>query len=242
MKLKKVASLALVGAMAVSMLAGCGDKNTSNGTTNPDNGVEVAPTSVVVDVFNKEQNPNKVTVEFTADSDFEKAVAAVVAEQGFTSTNKAVQIADDVAKMYGVPDAQAKAMSEYGTNGIDTNLGFYKGYLADGTTQSTGKAITDPSKNDGESVTALVTGMAPTGSQSVEAAARVILGNFQTNVLDKLPKTTYTKSMSGDTDYVDYTYTAKICVVETRDDTGAPAYYMACLLTQHVACETTPKV
>ena len=51
MKLKKIASLALAGVMAVSMLAGC-EGGKGNNNNNPDNGQPVITTTPVVDAVN----------------------------------------------------------------------------------------------------------------------------------------------------------------------------------------------
>ena len=66
MKLKKIASLALAGVMAVSMLAGCAGKT---GTT--ENEGTTVTTSAIVDAIDDAQVANKVKVAFTYDSSLE---------------------------------------------------------------------------------------------------------------------------------------------------------------------------
>ncbi len=87
MKLKKIASLALAGLMAVSMLAGCGD-NSSNG-----NGTIVEPgtSSSIVSAFNDGQNKdNKVKISFSSSASLNSDLTSAVKSAGQDAT------ADDV--------------------------------------------------------------------------------------------------------------------------------------------------
>ena len=70
MKLKKIASLALAGIMAVSMLAGCSNGENNNGGNSGDDNTVITPsTTPVVDAVNKGQDvTNDVKITFTADS------------------------------------------------------------------------------------------------------------------------------------------------------------------------------
>ena len=70
MKLKKIASLAMAGVMAVSMLAGCSGTNVDD-----DNDVVVTPSasSIVTAVNNGQSAANAVKVEFTSDSELDAA-------------------------------------------------------------------------------------------------------------------------------------------------------------------------
>ena len=64
MKLKKIASLALAGIMAVSMLAGCKDNpSSSSEPTNP-----VTPVTGAAAIVNNELSKNKENINFTEDS------------------------------------------------------------------------------------------------------------------------------------------------------------------------------
>ena len=78
MKLKKIASLALAGVMAVSMLAGCAGKT---GTTENEGTTVVAGSSIVT-AFNDGQD----TVTFSSDSKMESAVAGAVKANGDATT------------------------------------------------------------------------------------------------------------------------------------------------------------
>ena len=61
MKLKKIASLALAGIMAVSMLAGCSGSSSSNSTEEPD----VTPVTGAAAIVNEELDVNKDKIAFT---------------------------------------------------------------------------------------------------------------------------------------------------------------------------------
>ena len=81
MKLKKIASLALAGVMAVSMLAGC-EGGKGNDNNNPDNGQPVITTTPVVDAVNKGQkSTNAVKIKFTKNDSLDAALAKAL---GFT--------------------------------------------------------------------------------------------------------------------------------------------------------------
>ena len=89
MKLKKIASLALAGIMAVSMLAGCSGK-----TENNENGsVVVTPgSSSIATAFNNGQDAdNKVKVTFTADSKLESQLNQVVKLVGVLTTGDGIE-------------------------------------------------------------------------------------------------------------------------------------------------------
>ena len=91
MKLKKIASLALAGVMAISMLAGCSGK-----TENNENGsVVVTPgSSSIATAFNNGQDAdNKVKVTFTADSKLESQLNQVVKLGGAFTTGDGIESA-----------------------------------------------------------------------------------------------------------------------------------------------------
>ena len=82
MKLKKIASLALVGVMAVSMFAGCSDA--------PVDDNQVITTSPVVSALNDAQDK----VEFSSDSYLTNAMSQVVTKVGTDSTIDADEMAE----------------------------------------------------------------------------------------------------------------------------------------------------
>ena len=76
MKLKKIASLALAGIMAVSMLAGC---NGSNGGNNGSSSSEVTTVSGAAAAINAELDENKELISFSEDSSLDNVVKAYFA-------------------------------------------------------------------------------------------------------------------------------------------------------------------
>ena len=82
MKLKKIASLALAGIMAVSMLAGCNNGSGDKGevVVNP------SDTSIAGVVNNEQSATNKVKVTFTYDSNLENYLKQAIAIKGTGSS------------------------------------------------------------------------------------------------------------------------------------------------------------
>ena len=83
MKLKKIASLALAGIMAVSMLAGCKDGASSNTTDEPD----VAPVTNAAAVVNGELDNNEEKISFTDNTVLADLIANYYKENPIKSTD-----------------------------------------------------------------------------------------------------------------------------------------------------------
>ena len=71
MKLKKIASLALAGVMAVSMLTACNTTSNDNDDNQDDDIVIPVDDSFAVDINNELNTAQKNTLTITADSDLE---------------------------------------------------------------------------------------------------------------------------------------------------------------------------
>ena len=84
MKLKKIASLALAGIMAVSMLAGC---NGSNGGNNGSSSSEVTTVSGAAAAINAELDENKELISFSEDSSLDNVVKAYFASNPIAANN-----------------------------------------------------------------------------------------------------------------------------------------------------------
>ena len=88
MKLKKIASLALAGVMAVSMLAGCAGKT---GTTDDGTTVVTTGSSAAASTFNAGQDAdNKVKVTFSTDSKLDALVSQAVKSLGDNAAAKGI--------------------------------------------------------------------------------------------------------------------------------------------------------
>lgn len=85
MKLKKIASVALAGVMAVSVLAGCGADNGANsGNTN----TEPTTSTAIVDVINNAQGAsNLVKIDFTDNAAMTKALKTAAEKYGYGATD-----------------------------------------------------------------------------------------------------------------------------------------------------------
>ena len=101
MKLKKIASLALAGVMAVSMLAGCANKPGNNDGNQGGEVVGSTP-AIVTAVNNGQDADNDVKITFTDAGDLMTALQQAVSLKGsgivtdLTKQNKAQQAAKDL--------------------------------------------------------------------------------------------------------------------------------------------------
>ena len=125
MKLKKIASLALAGVMAVSMLAGCAGKT---GTTDDGTTVVVTNGSIAAQAFNDGQDAdNKVKVTFTADSKLESNLALAVKKLGEDATWSTIE--DELEKLTG-KTSQTLAASDSGAKDGESLTQWY-GFVGD---------------------------------------------------------------------------------------------------------------
>lgn len=226
MKLKKIASLALAGVMAVSMLAGC--NNGSNNNNNGSNGeVNVVPASAVLNIINSNQDvANDVQIKFTADSALEKYAATAVADLGYQTShdaNDAETVAKEIMRMSDTIDV-AKKGADINSAAL-TDLGF----LGD---------TYDKSKDGYENT--LVYVQAISGKLTDEAAAYHAMSTTLNVLLKKLVVST--PKNTPDKDYLEYTYTGNASIVSTQDENGAPVYYAVFQITQNAAKKTTASV
>ena len=96
MKLKKIASLALAGIMAVSMLAGCKDGSSSSTTTDPE-----TTTGIVAAVNNGQDKTNEVKVNFTSSSALTNALKGYLATKGDSVTSlTSIDLTKQLGKTY----------------------------------------------------------------------------------------------------------------------------------------------
>ena len=131
MKLKKIASLALAGIMAVSMLAGCSGSSSSNSTEEPD------VTPVVTDVVAGANNvingyaKNVLGISYTEDADLAKALEAAASSTYKSTDIEAIAAyAEDVnATSTGKGDEVAAKITKSLT-GNSKSLDWSTGYFA----------------------------------------------------------------------------------------------------------------
>ena len=241
MKLKKIASLALAGVMAVSMLAGCKGGSAVVGGKD-----DATVPSIVTAVNNGQSAANKVKIEFTTDSTLESAAKQAVAlyQDNFfdqtiitSSTNppSATIVMDYVSKL---EDAIEKYASIFDSK--DDLSNFYDN-------EQGGATQTSTEDNDGESNTYLnvvYIGMSPAGDEYIM--------NTCANAIDKLVAQLddTNKVVKGETGkdntgankavtpsgnhYQDYSYTGNVCLFSLDTSAGATYYFMATVIEQTV--------
>ena len=139
MKLKKIASLALAGIMAVSMLAGCKDGSDNNGGTG--NGGDITPTSTYTStVLSATSNAQKL-MSAAPNSKLDKAVSEVAANYSVRAYT-ALTFIRNANDFDAWVDTASRYMGDaiYATNGFTNNS-----YVAGGTAE--------PLKNGTDDVT-----------------------------------------------------------------------------------------
>ena len=242
MKLKKIASLALAGVMAVSMLAGCAGGNNDNNSSSGDNGSEVVPASAVVNMFNSKQSvTNTVKVEFTADAKLEKAIQDAIDLAGAGAAASTVM--NNVKYMTGVNYKTTAASEATGLTNALTNLN--KKWSSIGIYDKANNAPVVAKVKDGTTNTwmLLVSVTATPSIQSPETALNTIFNTLNSRIFSQLDDDSFAgATKTPGTDYLDYSYTGTACAVTSVNTSGTPVYYIAMTLTQDVATATTPKV
>ena len=218
MKLKKIASLALAGLMAVSMLAGCG--NNANSGNNNNNGA--VSTSIVDAVNNGQASYNDVKVAFTADAKLQDAVDKVVAAHGNYIITNSTQALSEIKQYAGLVDT------------IDDVDNF--------------KSDTKAPTKDGEKVTYfnyILLGMVDASEAYLNNQAVAEINELVAKLDDTTlvtaddykndPSLTITKD--GAT-YYDFSYTGKICMSEVNVG-GMITGYVAVVVIEQTAAEKT---
>ena len=235
MKLKKIASLALAGIMAVSMLAGCsnnGGSNNGDGNVNADTNTS----SVVSAVNNGQSATNSVKVTFTSNASLDAALKKAVELYGDNSANV---ISDPTSQntfknaVLNLTGLKENMPTNYDSSRLNS-LGFF----------SKTNSWIDPDKNptkvlDGKVFTEIYVGAFPALS---EQAALNLVADHVDNMVAQLDTTTYDKdtTMAGDK-YYDYSYAGTISLVSAQNSTGATVYYYACTISQTVTQKTWEK-
>lgn len=231
MKLKKIASLALAGVMAVSMLAGC--NNGSNNNNNGSNGeVDVVPASAVLNIINSNQDvANDVQIKFTADSALEKYAATAVADRGYAiaSSDDAEAVAKQIYLMSNIVDVAVKGAEIADTASMVNveDLGFLTADEQD-----------IKAKNGYENTLVYVQAFNK-DALTDEAAAYSAMKKLNA-VLGALDEST--PKNTPNTDYLEYTYTGNACIISSQNASGAPVYYAVFQITQNAAKKTTASV
>ena len=232
MKLKKIASLALAGVMAVSMLAGCKSGNSNNGGS--DNEGPVTPvTTPVVDAVNKGQTPgNDVKIVFTSNSSLDAALAKAVEVYG-SDADCDKELLPQIAIKTGFEEKLANIKD-------DTK---YAAYITDGFLN--GELIYNNANNlDGK----VYTHFKVTEFDALnDDAALNMVAEYANQEIAKLAKTSKqiyrVAGASNDPlltgqKYYSYDYDGSISMVSVTNLDGTTSYYVAYVVNQTVTEKT----
>lgn len=223
MKLKKIASLALAGIMAVSMLAGCSGK----GNAGSDNGETVTTTDIVAAVNDGQSAGNDVTIKFTSNSHVATVLDRVIEMYGKSTTTTYIENAlenlEDI-KSVGHKDVHKtdfySAVDSYGflTGAMDYSL---KGNKAD---------------IDGDVYT-YVSVKKYTGFAS-EAALLNYIANTADELIGDLAAHSKTDAAKGGDKYCAYGYNGTVNMASVKQVDGTTAYYVVAVVEQTITEKT----
>ena len=223
MKLKKIASLALAGIMAVSMLAGCKDTNEEdNGNTE----VKPAPSNAVSVMNNAD-----LGITFDNDTNFDAALAAAAKKAAHSDVNNAKYTITNIGKG-DVFNEFAKKLD------VDANL-----VACDKTSDIFFNTVTDGADKGGHSKTLTALWMVEANGLNEDAAVGQV-ADYMKKGLDnqeEYPETV--KLADGKTYEATYTGSVSIVTVNTSDKgETASAYYIAVSVTQTLARDPMTQV
>ena len=211
MKLKKIASLALAGVMAVSMLAGCSGKGNNSGNNNG-NGV-VTATGVNADtVIAALKDATTEAVKVTASSELQNELETVVKYLGdasFSIGNNDVDFNNDVLNVM----AAFTGVDYVGNFNFDVEAEYKKAQtviFTCATSEIVGNDVDD--------------------TLSKLAIARSI-DDAIGNLVMKENSLNEGEAVQDGRDYYTFNYAAELAVVEVSDAAGRTAYVYACTVT-----------
>ena len=251
MKLKKIASLALAGVMAVSMLAGCNGGTSNNGTPDDDGGDVVVTTSPIVKAVNDGQTSgNVVKINFTDDSKLNTALQKAVEVYGTDAMPGQIEAA--ITNNTGLETKSADVEDLQYINNINANVAADKvngyGFLSN-LIKYENISTKGGKKGDLNGKVYTYVNVEAFPALSEEAALNYVaqgadamiaelaaVSNDATNdgVLDK--DGAYEVNVDGK--YYDYDYTGSISMVSVTTIAGTTTYYVAYVVNQTVTEKT----
>ena len=245
MKLKKIASLALAGVMAVSMLAGCKGNDSSTGNQ----GTVVVPTTsdIVTALNNGQTSGNEVKVTFTAANS--SIVDALQSAIKYNGSMNATQLQTQVLSFVG-----GSVAGWNDTSLFNTTNGFY----GDDCTESHRLAFEDMADpRSGESLSkvpsvTLVKAYAVQKALSKEAAIASFVNDMDKAIAnlkadDVVPVGTKEKVgneywlNTTQPKYHTYGYTGSVAMASETHADGTTDYYFVMAVTQTVTEKTVEK-
>ena len=252
MKLKKIASLALTGVMAVSMLAACGQSASNPGNGDDGEGTVVVPTTAIVDAVNKGQAAgNVVKVNFTDNTKLDAALKQAVETYGNSANGDTVtstkftagNVSAAITKQTGL-----KTVTPH-SNWVNANL-TVAGVFLNGSVQYASNYTpgTNNAKNigseDGKTYSLLyvkkIDGVLDEQYVLNQAAAEVnsLVAQLANTSDDKERDGKLNSQITLDSNsnkYYTYTYNGSISMVSATNLDGTTSYYVAFYLAQDIA-------
>ena len=247
MKLKKIASLALAGAMAVSMLAACG---TDAGSSNSGEQGSTTNVSSVVEAVNDGQSgANAVKVTFTANSYLDSALQRAVEKLGYNAGED--EISDTVEKLVGATATYKSAPWASKLAGASVIGGEVAGQFLNNKVAYATDCDSKVGDQDGKTYTVVgVKKYAGASYYTEEAVLKAIAADVDQFVA-KLSATSNDENNDGklnatvvvsganDTDkYYTYSYDGNVALTSVVRPNGQTDYYMAIVMHQDVAKAT----
>ena len=207
MKLKKIASLALAGIMAVSMLAGCGEAASSSEPTTPPETVTGAAAAI-----NAELDENKDQISFENNS---------VVEDLLTNYYKNNPIAAADASSAGTAVKSGTSLKA-GTNPMDAVIAVLKADTIGGFHKSSGGVLYNQNDKKFTNVEIYVLN----AERLTEAGALKLVGQYIDDLV--LPE-----EGTGTAATKNYSYTGSVAAIEAHTDGDtASAWVIAVTITQ----------
>ena len=230
MKLKKFAAMMLAGVMAVSMLAGCSGKGTTD-PENPDDPIVVPETGIVAAVNDGQNVDNDVKITFTSDSNLDALLNSAVKAFGEAPTSE--ELYNRIRDLTGI-EGNIKLIS-----GSDhTYNGMTYGWLVAGAGYN---SVYNEAKDgaDGDVVTILETMVVNSSEKLSEEMAMKKLADDIDAKIYSLKATSYEKGTTkGGQKYCDYSYTGNVSMVKVVEANSTVNYCFAYTITQTTSVKT----
>ena len=224
MKLKKIASLALAGIMAVSLLAGC-----KSNPADPENPTNPETTTGIVAAFNDGQSAtNDVKVTFTSDSEVAAAMTSALNGLGDSAkTTSYDNLTSEVNKYLGKNKDLSMTTVTAEDPVVDSSRSNYN--------------LANADSIDGKIVSAFAV-FRVDSVLSANAAAKNAAKQINNDVISKLPSTTFEDGKMKDGDkYADYSYTGTVDMVSVQNSDGTTSYYVGYTITRTATVSTFEK-
>ena len=236
MKLKKIASLALAGVMAVSMLAGCSNGSNGGNANNDDggNGGTVVPaTSAVVNAVNNGQSAaNDVKVEFTANSELDATLAKAVEVYGDDADDTYYnEVKAAITRLTGLKSKRA----DEGENSYTTPnwVGDANGFLTDEVDRAQAVQYNKDAKGNVYTWFDLMR----VSALNEDAALNYIAWVLNQEIAGFAAHSDVNGDKAGDK-YYGYSYDGNISMVSVEKLDGTTEYYVAFVINQTVSEQT----